>query len=153
MYNSTWWGCWAAHRLTPPLPPSLPPPPSPPEGATVCPFGPFWADFKSKLLTFEFFYVKCTVFCTLGPFWADFKSKLLTFEIINVNCSFLGASGVVSAISEVITYFRLVQPLFYMVSFRKPLLVRKSRQRFKKKKKLKRKNFWTIFFLVFYFLF
>ena len=28
--------------------------------------------------------------CTLGPLWADFKSKLLTFEISNVNYSFFG---------------------------------------------------------------
>ena len=46
-----------------------------------------------------------TTFCTLGPFWADFKSKLLSFEIFNVNYSFFWASGVFSAISKVITYF------------------------------------------------
>ena len=42
-------------------------------------FEPFWADFKSKLLTCEFFYVNYQGFCPQGPFWIDFKSKLLTF--------------------------------------------------------------------------
>ena len=64
------------HRLPLSLPhlPSPPPALFPSVGTTFRPSGPFWADFKSKLLTSDFFYVNNSVFwfrSSLG----DFKSN------------------------------------------------------------------------------
>ena len=56
--------------------------PSPllPRGYDFLSFRPFWADFKSKLLTFELFYVNFKIFCWL-------RSSLGDFIVLYVNIS------------------------------------------------------------------
>ena len=63
--------------LRPPPPPPLKPPPPSPVGTTFCTLGPFWADFKNKLLAFETFTINYSVFLRLMDFLFDFKSNNL----------------------------------------------------------------------------
>ena len=62
-----------------------------------CPFGPFWADFKSKLLAFEIFNVNYSVFWEVRGFLGDFKSNnLLLNGFIVILHGFLSKTSIFS---------------------------------------------------------